>query len=204
MPNKADAVEWVNGGADVRPQAPIRMKKRGHPDDFMTTMQRSVAVTAIGPSALRNQGASGIVDAARDYLSSLNLKKFKLRKEEAFLSLLNSETNLLMGSFPEKAQTWGAARKAMNLFLRDVLYNKYLCDEFNISAIERWLEIPLDSMVAKGLRKRGKKGKLPAWPGLKRLTPEISRKYQTFAKNQAEAQGLSRIHLDIYLWLRER
>ena len=48
----------------------------GSPHDFYGTMQRSVAVTAIGPSSLRNQGASGVIDAAREFLAKLDLSGF--------------------------------------------------------------------------------------------------------------------------------
>jgi len=176
----------------------------GLPRDFLRTMQRSVAVTAIGPSSLRNQGASGVIIAARDFLSVLDLSLFDNSIYRNFLLQLDGTTDRLILALPKKAQNWGAARKAVNLFLRDAFYNTYLTSKFNLPRIESFLEIPLDSAVAKGLKKLDKRGELPLWPGLKRLTPSIGSQFQSFAEIIARKRGLARVHLDIYLWLEER
>jgi hypothetical protein len=178
--------------------------KMGRPEGFLSIMQRSVAVTAIGPSSLRNQGASGVIDAARNFLAILDLRAFQDGNISNFLSQLDKITNKLLLALPKKAQNWGAARKAVNLFLRDALYNQYLANEFNLQKTEPWLEIPLDGAVARGLKKLGTRAELPVWPGLKRLSPETSGEFQVFAKGVAKSRGLARVHLDIYLWLEER
>lgn len=172
--------------------------------NFLATMQRSVAVSAIGPSALRNQGQPGVIDAAREFLAHLDLSSYAVKKKEEFEVLHNSTTEILVKAFPKKAQNWGAARKAINLFLRDILYNRYLEERYQFSTIEEWLEIPLDSVVAKGLRKRSNKGELPSWPGLKNLSTEVNFLFQSFAEELANKRGLARVHLDMYLWLQER
>jgi hypothetical protein len=46
---------------------------------------------------------------------------------------------------PAGAKNWGAARKALNLVLRDILYNQYLQREYGFNRIGKWLELPLDS-----------------------------------------------------------
>jgi hypothetical protein len=61
------------------------------------------------------------------------------------------------------------------------LYNKYLNRRFHLQAIERWLEVPLDGVVARALKQRGSRGELPPWPGLKNLTQQVSDKFQDFA-----------------------
>lgn len=182
----------------------IRPQVMGFPDDFLRIMQRAVAVTAIGPSSLRNQGASGVIVAARDFLSVLDLSLFDIGINRKFLLQLDRTTNRLILSLPKNAQNWGAARKAVNLFLRDAFYNTYLASKYKLPRIESSLEIPLDSAVAKDLKKLDKFGEIPAWPGLKRLTPTISSQFQSFAEKIARKRGLARVHLDIYLWLEER
>lgn len=174
------------------------------PDDFLRIMQRSVAVTAIGPSSLRNQGAPGVIAAAREYLATLDLSIFGTGDDRHFRSQLDIDTTSLLQALPKKAGHWGAARKAANLFLRDALYNHYLASAYNLPRIEAWLEIPLDSAVARGLSKECGKAELPVWPGLKGLTPSISSQFQLFAESIAKKRGLARVHLDIYLWLKER
>jgi len=118
---------------------------------------------------------------------------------------LDSQTELLLDSLPIKNRPWGAARKAINLFLRDSLYNQYLCKQFKLQSIETLLEIPLDSAVAKGLKKLdSNRGELPRWPGLKNLTRKVSEDFQAFASEQANLKGIVRVHLDMYLWLANR
>jgi hypothetical protein len=48
-------------------------------------------------------------------------------------------------------RTWGAARKALNLFLRDVQYSWDLSSYFGLHTIFSFLEVPLDRYVAQGL-----------------------------------------------------
>jgi hypothetical protein len=162
-----------------------------------------VATVSIGPSALRNQG-KGILKKAQKYCSKINLINYSFLNEQEYLNQLNIETIKMLKSFKLKKKPWGAARKALNLFFRNCLYNKYLCESYKINNIESFLEIPLDSAVAYGLKKRAKKRELPKWPGLKSLTKEQSNIYQNFAKKIAAKKKLNRIHLDMYLWLENR
>ncbi|MBU1308640.1 MAG: hypothetical protein KKE30_03790, partial [Gammaproteobacteria bacterium] len=107
----------------------------------------------------------------------------------------------IYNQFPTNAKSWGAARKALNLFLRDVTYNKDLCEYYDLSRIRKWLEIPLDSHVANALKKEPEGVNLPKWCTIKRLTPEISREFQTVATRVAQRKRIARVDLDIYYWL---
>lgn len=174
------------------------------PDTFYSDMQAYVAVTTVGPSALRNQGSKGVIRAAQKFLSSIDLGAFRTENEAAFGKTLDSETEALQKTLPRGAQNWGAARKALNLFLRDTCYNRFLCKKYGLSQAEEWMEIPLDSLTAASLKRRGARGNLPKWPGLNRLTPVVSSEFQAFAKQVALAEGISRVHLDMRLWTEER
>lgn len=167
-------------------------------------MQRYIAITTIGPSTLRNQGSKGVIKAAQQYLSKINLRKFTTKDEISFLKNLDYETERLRKSLPVESQNWGAARKALNLFLRDICYNKFLSSKYKLSNSENWMEIPLDSFVSNSLKRHVKRGQLPLWPGLNKLTSEISFKFQCVAKKVAKSQNISRIHLDMQLWVKER
>ena len=79
---------------------------------------------------------------------------------------------------PKGARSWGAARKALNIFLRDVLYNHYLRSHHGLDRLEDWLEVPLDRDVAVALRAESEGGELPRWKTIKRLTPDVSGRYQ--------------------------
>ena len=173
-------------------------------DQFYQDMQRYIAVTTIGPSALRNQGSSGVIKAAQNYLAVIDVGRFRTKDERTFLKSLDAATEKLKHALPPGAQNWGAARKACNLFLRDIYYNRFLCQRHGLEDSEEWMEIPLDGLVATALKRKGKRGALSRWPGLNRLTPEISAKFQTFARQVAAEQGISRVHLDMRLWTTQR
>lgn len=94
-------------------------------DQFYLDVQRYVAVTTIGPSALRNQGSAGVIKAAQNYLAIIDLGAFRTKDERTFLRVLDTATEKLTHTLPRGAQNWGAARKACNLFLRDICYNRF-------------------------------------------------------------------------------
>jgi len=172
------------------------------PNDFIPTLQRKVAVTAVGPSALRGQG-KGVLSATQEFLSKVSLARLPRSDPRRFGFWLDRQTERLL-TLPLKSRPWGAARKAINLFLRDVLYNRYLCRHFRINRVESWLEVPLDSAVARGLKRSSQRGELPSWPGLKGLTKPVSDQYQIFANELSKEKNIERVHLDMYLWLENR
>ena len=173
------------------------------PKDFIKTIQRKVAYTAIGPSALRGQG-KGVLRTSQEFLAHMSLARVPKASFKGYQRWLNRQTELLLNIYPIKNRPWGASRKAINLFLRDALYNKYLSKKFRLQLIETWLEIPLDSAVAKGLKSCSNRGELPSWPGLKNLKPNVSECFQVLASKQSILKGIARVHLDMYLWFDNR
>lgn len=132
--------------------------------NFILLIQRRTAQIAVGASALRNQGTSGFVQICRNYFERIDLQEFfdALKKESSidYKSFLDMHTSALMQDFPENHKNnFGAARKALNLFFRDVIYNSYLTNHFLFdlnsyeakSAISK-LEVPLDNQVVTGLK----------------------------------------------------
>jgi len=160
-------------------------------------LQERIAILAIGPSALRNQGAPGVVGAAREYLKHLNLENFQVDSPKAFRTRLANETEKLREAFPAGTRHWGAARKALNIFLRDAVYNRYLWERYNFGDLEAWLEVPLDSEVAKGLQSEPEGSLLPKWPGVKYLSQDVSNEYQDVAERVARRRRSARVHLDL-------
>jgi hypothetical protein len=120
---------------------------------------------------------------------------------------LDAHTRQLQKKLGGRPDQWGVARKAMNLFMRQCLYNTYLSRKFRLARFQKQMEIPLDRRVAHGLGKdaRKRKLKLPPWRGLIGLDEdgETSRKFQDYAKDLAPRKGLpARVFLDNYLWLK--
>ena len=170
--------------------------------DLADRLQVRTALLAIGRSTLRNQGASGLISAARRYLRELDFRDFAVTTREQFDAVLERRTKLLMKRFPPQAsENWGAARKALNIFLRDAYYCYPLSVGHGLSRLEPWLEVPLDSNVYEGLTKdlNGSRS-LPDWPGIKHLTPEVSAKLQAAAETIASRLKTHRVHLDVRYW----
>lgn len=168
--------------------------------EFLKLMQKRVAEAVIGSSTLRNQGTPGVIQTARNYLKKIDISTFITKDEVKFQKKLNSKTNILKNKFDKKAQNWGAARKVMNLFLRDSFYNWYLCTEYRLDKIEKWLEVPLDKDVANGLRKVREGKSLSRWESIKKLILRASKKYQKIAKEYGDGKGIARVHLDLLFW----
>ncbi len=163
-------------------------------------LKRRTAELAIGSSTLRNQGAAGVVKVTRQFLANLDLKSFSVNSVQEFNKALDQSTEDLIQALPEGARNWGTARKALNIFLRDCIYNQFLSSHFVISQIHPWLEIPLDNHVASGLRMTSHKKNLPRWVSIKKLKRKDSDKYQDVAAKVADKIECNRVDLDIYLW----
>lgn len=175
------------------------MKERS----FISAVQRKVANTAVGPSTVRGQG-KGVARASRAFLAEMQLARIPRRSQSRFGNWLDRQTEALLDALPVENRPWGTSRKVINIFLRDLLYNQYLDAHLQMYDLEPWLEAPLDGIVAKELKARDERGELPAWPGLKWLTAEVNEQYQDFASRYARTINTVRVHLDMYLWVKNR
>src|SRR5947209_9920401 len=171
-------------------------------DKFLKMIQSRAARTCIGPSTVRGRGNAGAVDAARSFLRRLDLAPFGVSDSASFEAQLNRTTEELRTALPRDCQHWGMARKILNIFLLDCLYTSYLVSAFRLDRAEQFLELPLDSITAKALRKvatqRGVT--LPTWPGVKHLTMPVSASYQKVAADEASHKRIARVHLDAFWW----
>jgi len=150
---------------------------------FISDVQRFTAVSAVGVSALRRQG-SGALGKMHHTLGSMNLAETNgVHAADDFAAWLEIKTDQLASAAGIK---WGAARKALNLFLRDCLYNKHLSSAYHhLAHLEPWMEMPLDSVIAGQLKRDAGRGRLPVWQGLKHLTKPDSLRFQNHASTMA-------------------
>ena len=169
------------------------------PDEFERIVRSRAARIAVGPSTVRGRGNKGTVAAARAHLRNLDLRRFATSSPEEFSRVLNEATDRLQRAFPPSARHWGVARKVLNIFLRDCLYTTYL-SQFALIKAESFLELPLDSVTADHLKKAVGRGALPPWPGVKRVTPDLNRLFQSAALEIAKTKGVHRVHLDALWW----
>jgi len=171
--------------------------------ELINLMRQRVATTSVGASTARGMGPKGTVAAARTYLTSLDLRRFAVESEAEFKAVLNRATRVYVRKMPRGAQYWGACRKFLNIFLRGVVYQKYLVEHYDLHHIEPWLEVPLDSHVAKRLRRElGGRKAAPPWRTVIGLEARTNAKYQKFASEVADQRGIDRVHLDVIYWRR--
>ena len=121
---------------------------------------------------------------------------------ERYVAWLDEQTEQLCASFPPGAQKWGAARKAVNIFMRTAVYTSPLADAHQLAPLLPFLEVPLDKDVGSALQgtAEGRAANLPAWVSIVSLEPERSRMYQSVATTVAERLGVGRADLDVYYW----
>jgi hypothetical protein len=176
--------------------------------EYREKLQRRLAQTTIGAQALRNQGAPGMVRIARNFCEQIDVQNFfdALPNQTTYNTFLNNHTAQLQAAFLQAefpVDNFGAARKVLNLFVRELVYNGYFSSQYHLPteyaannhAISN-LEIPLDRDVANGIRDHFN-GPLPEFPGIRRLTPEVHRAYQQAAEQIASEDETARIHLDM-------
>ena len=121
-----------------------------------------------------------------------------------YAAWLDRSTRILQRKLPAADRQWGVARKVINLFMRQCLYNAYLSRKYGLARFQKDMEIPLDSRVFRGLKKDAGRGKLPVWPRLKCLKKKTSETFQSHARDLAAREGLpGRVFLDNLLLLME-
>ncbi|MFN8755231.1 MAG: hypothetical protein ACK5YB_06740 [Burkholderiales bacterium] len=167
---------------------------------LMERLQRRTGDAAIGASTARGMGPKGTIQKVRGYFHDFDLNRLTVRSHDAFRFVLDKGTEELVAAMPRGARHWGSARKFLNIFFRDCVYNTYLNQHFGLSRIEPWLEVPLDSHVGKQLRGEQEGGSLPRWKTVIGLQPDQSRAFQEVAQQVAARKGVARVHLDLWYW----
>lgn len=165
---------------------------------FLEAVQTKVARIAVSPTTVRGITA-GAVAEARAFCSDVELARFGSARS-GFHKLLDRSTDALLAALPAEAQYWGVARKLLNIFLRDCFYTTYLNEAFDLGRSEPAYELPLDSMAALHLARAAGRFRLPAWPGVRHVTPSMHAEFQAAASQEAERRGIARVHLDAVWW----
>jgi hypothetical protein len=147
-------------------------------------------------------GPKGTLGTVRVFLKKIDLADISRKDPSQFPQVLDALTEQLRRQLPKGATHWGVARKCLNLFLRDALYNFYLRREYDLGKFEKYLEIPLDSYVGRELwlRAENEGMHLPRWRTVKRLTGKVNAQFQAVAAEVAKREGTERVHLDLVYW----
>jgi len=147
-------------------------------------------------------GPAGTIGAARLFLKKVDMGMLSSTAPENFHVYLDAQTDEFLQALPPGAQFWGSARKFLNIFLRDVIYSRHLCEAWPLKHLESVLEVPLDSHVALDLIAEPEGKDLPRWKTVIGLTPDVNAKFQNVASAVARRSGFARIHLDAIYWRR--
>jgi hypothetical protein len=179
------------------------------PPEFYTRLQTYVVNAGIDRSVLqiRTKGSKskGSLDTVQQFLYAADLSTFS--DPNTFPQILDDTTMALKHvvdrALPSNDNLpWGFARKCLNIFLRNSTYSHYLRARYSLGGVESILEIPLDSNVAKGLKRDAAKYGLcpPRWNSISQLTPTTNADWQAIALAVAQNQNTCRVHLDVSYW----
>lgn len=163
-------------------------------------IQRFIAYGSVGASTVRGLRTKGVVVSGRKALRKVDLAPYGHATAESFRRMLDRDTERVRRSLADGAQFWGVARKVLNIYLRNALYNTYLTAHYGLAGLEPYCEVPLDSLSAKGILSHARERPLPRWVGVKYVTPEINSHFQRLAATVAAESKTSRIHLDALFW----
>lgn len=171
---------------------------------MLRLLQERLGKSAIGASTARGMGPVGTIQAARSFLQTCDLRSIKANTPQAYRRRLDDLTEALIARLPVDAKHWGSARKFINIFLRNCAYNRFMCEAYCLDRVEAWMEVPLDSHVAVGLKHDALEANLalalPRWKTVIGLTPELSDNWQSVAQAIAERGRIHRVHLDVRYW----
>jgi hypothetical protein len=120
---------------------------------------RRLANTTIGATTLRKQGAVGVVAAARAFVARIDLSTVGgFLTVDAFAAYLDFLTDDLVKALPTADSSFGAACKAINLYLAEAYYHQFVCRAYGLDRVAPWMEVPLNSQTASFLAVAGSSG----------------------------------------------
>ena len=117
---------------------------------------KSISRRAIGNSTLRNLGEEGIRERVRNWLEKcMTYNCLVILKGNDYRDWLDRKTlclNEYLHDFLKVENGWGAARKVLNIFVRDCYYNDIINKNWGLRGFEKYFEVPLDNMTMYGIR----------------------------------------------------
>lgn len=167
---------------------------------FLAYQRNKIAYEHLVPENLEFDKEGTVLQDLRTFLSDVELEPFSTIEQDEFQQNLDQTTEKLQESLSANRKTWGLARQSINWFLFGAQYNRYLSEPFDLYKAEHCFELPLNKRNVDGLRRQKGGKELPEWPGMNLLTPELNDQYQQYAAELGDHMGVSRLHLEIFLW----
>ncbi|MEX2395486.1 MAG: hypothetical protein WD491_00610, partial [Balneolales bacterium] len=135
-------------------------------EKFLTTLRHKIAHEAIMPPQLGFQYELTEMHDLWNFATALKLPEFATKKAGEFNQALDKATLSLADTLSAEQRTWGVARTALNLFLKDAHYNRYLSEVNDLFLSEHFFETPINDTSAIALRNQKDGSKLSEWNGL--------------------------------------
>lgn len=157
--------------------------------------QIRVANTCLDVSSLRGQ-SKGTKYTANRFLKELDLKNIP----HDYGEWLDKQTECLRSKLPD--HDFGAARKALNIFMLEVAHNTVLSSVYGLDKVIPFLEVPLDNINAKILLRHAReRGMRLKWTSIKALDKETNDAIQAFAQRLAQEEfHMCRCYLEWIFW----
>ena len=173
--------------------------------EHLTARLRFIANTSISASSLRNQGGEGVVAKARCFMGELDLAEAGAAGAEGYPAYLDDCTAKLMAYFPDKArENYGAARKALNIYLFACTRDHVARSRYSLDRIEPALELPIDKDAITYLKCKtqceASRSALRGFDSIKGLCRKKHATIQAIASEVAEGKGVLRCELDFCAW----
>ena len=204
--------------------------------------RRRIANDTVSANTLRSQRAAGVIAATRTYFRRADVLKalHAVSSNDAHQGFIDQHTSGLLSYWrgpapeilsaerqarvlaaknnrirpevvPEEIGSWAAARKCVNIFVLSVRMNSLIKWPDKID--DEWLELPVDSQVAKRLagdflllRETTRReladthAKVRGFPGLGDLQADDYPNYQSLAAEIAKVRGIPRVFLDLHYY----
>ena len=160
---------------------------------------------SMGASALRGS-TTGTLDAARDFLDTINLVEFcekaKTSFDKAHADLVSSLSTHLEGN--SLSNEFGRCAKAVNLFLRAMAENHHIRQAYDLEGLEQQLHLPIDSHAYAGLKQYLTSENAFPWKGIINLKNIEYENLQSLVRIEATRRNIPPIELDNFFWRSER
>lgn len=167
--------------------------RSSHPWPDVQSTQRYIVRAALTPSVFRGC-RGGATKRAREFIGRLSLGEVGQPDYPAWLDARTHELQEALNT-----TNWGVSRKALNVFMVFALMNGQLRETFGLGRFADDMEVPLDSIVMRCLRRMAQRPK-PKATTIVGLKEALSRQYQEIARNYAESLKIPRGLLDVVVW----
>ena len=176
-------------------------------------IQRYVAETSVGPSTVRGY-VKNTQKICRALLAGIDLAELSEIEKPRFKSWLNKQTDALhiqlrrQGRRKKGIQTYGIARKVVNIYLHNVFYNCVLNRKYGLENLCDFLEVPIDSHVREWLLLIARNTRPPLTidplitraDKIWRIDEKANTAYQDLANQVARQLNTKRVNLDAYFY----